>query len=156
MLPHESQVIDGERFAPREAAHADRAADGIGRDVERLQQPFESGLVLDDVEHLGQGHELDALDLVGDERIEIVAAQLAVSDDVAPDVVLQTEEIDHRGVGHPIELVPPEPAAAQALLCVAQRKRARPASDRRHREEGQGGHVRPYCLQKTALSRRLM
>ena len=35
-------------------------ADRVGRHVERLQQPLEPRLVLDDVEHLGQGHEADA------------------------------------------------------------------------------------------------
>ena len=128
MAARERQVVDRQRLPPGDARRADRAADRIGRHVERLQELLEPGLVFDDLQHLGEGHEPHAGHLVGDERIEVVAPQFAVRDDVAAERLLQAQQLDHRLVGDAIAfgaVDPPMPirthrlgdAAAAAASC---------------------------------------
>ena len=102
----EPQVVERERPARRDLPHAHRVRDRVGGRVEGLEDQLERRLVLDDLEHLGQGEELDAIELLGHEREEVVAAQLAVGDDVDAGLLLAAQHVDHRRVGETIELAP--------------------------------------------------
>src|SRR5262245_41974927 len=118
--------------------YADRTADRIRGDVERLEQLLERRLVLDDVEHLREGHQADPFELLRDERVEVVAPQLAVGDDVTPEIVLAGDEGGDRLVGDAVELAPREPLTAPRALRVGQRRRPGPAADRRDGEQREG------------------
>ena len=117
------------------------------RDIERLQQLLEPGLVLDDVEHFGKGHQPHAFELLRHKRIKVVAAQLAVCDDVAPELVLQAQEGDDRLVCHVVELRAGDPLPPIRPLCFCDLGRPRPAAHRRHGKERQLRHD-PACSKK--------
>jgi hypothetical protein len=85
----ELEVLQRERLAPADPADAGRIADRKGRDVERRQKARKALLVLDDVEHFGERHHLDTVQLVGDERVEVVATLLAVGDQVGARLLLR-------------------------------------------------------------------
>ena len=137
MAARERQVVDRQRLPPVDARRADRAADRIGGDVERLEELLEAGLVLDDVEHLGEGHEPYAGQLLGDERVEVVAPQLAVRHDVAAEGLLQAQQIHHRLVGDAIEFRAVDPTAAIGAHRLGDPWRPRPAADGRDGKERQ-------------------
>ena len=97
-------------------------------------------VTIDDIEHFGQCHQLYVFEFLRDERVEVVAAQLAVGDDVAPELVLQSQEGDDRLVCSLVELLPRDPLPPVRSLCFCDLRRPRPAADRRHRKERQRHH----------------
>jgi hypothetical protein len=97
--------------------------------VEGLEHLLEGRLVLHGVEHLGEGHQPGAVDLVGDERIEIVAPEFAGDEHVHPGALLGGDAAGGFRIDHGVELVavhPSEPAGAQRVEHVLG---ARPTAD---------------------------
>ena len=151
---HEPEIVDGERPAPLDLPGADRTADRVRGHIERLQQALEPGLVLDDLEHLGERHQAHARQLLGDERIEVVAPQFAVGDDVAAEGVLEPHQIDHSGVGDAIELGAIDPLPAKLPERLGDRGRPRPAADGGHRKQWQLTRHRWRARKSALLQRR--
>jgi hypothetical protein len=123
------------------SAVANGAADRVRRYIECLEQAFEAGLVLDHVEHLSQRHQLDAVEFVGDERIEIVAAKLPVGHDVAADLLLEPQEVSHAAVGHTIEFRARKLPPAKPALRFTDFWRPGPAAHRGYRKQRKCGHT---------------
>jgi hypothetical protein len=61
------KAYTGHLGAASDLADAGRVAERGGRHVERLQQLFETGFVVDVIQQLDQRHEAHAIQLVGDE-----------------------------------------------------------------------------------------
>ena len=135
MAARERQVVDRQWLPPVDARRADRAADRISRHVERLEELLEASLVFDDFQHLGKGHEPHAGQLVGDERVEVVAPQFAVRDDVAAERLLQAQQLDHRLGNDAVAFGPVDPPMPVCVHRLGDLRRPRPAADSSDGEE---------------------
>ncbi len=149
VLAQEPVLVERQRPAARDPAHAGGVLDREGGHVERLQDALEARLVLDDVEHLGEGDQAHALELVGDEGVEVVAALLPVGDDVDAGLLLEVEQAADGLVGDAVEVVAGDHAVLLAALRLEDLGRARPAADGRDREEQRGLHSRSPAAKKS-------
>jgi hypothetical protein len=82
-----------------------RILDGKGRGIHAPQDRIEAGLVLDVVHQIGQGHELDPIQLLDNERVEVVPPLLAIADDIDACLVLIAKHLQNRLVGNFLELL---------------------------------------------------
>jgi hypothetical protein len=89
MALQKSEFVYRQGLAALDPPDAGRIADRVRRDVEGLEHAFEARLVLHDVEHLQERHELYASELLGHERVEVVAPLFAVGNDVNPGLFLE-------------------------------------------------------------------
>ncbi len=134
VLAQERELVERERPPGPDLVDHRLVLDGEGRGVGGLQDLLVGGAVLDEIHDLGQREELDAVELLGHERVEVVAALLPIAHDVDAGLVLVAERLEYRAVGHVVELLGAHPAALPFAQRVQQPARPRPAPDHRYRE----------------------
>ena len=88
MFLQEEVLVDGQRLATGHLVDDRCVVDGESGGVHAAEDCVEALLVLDVVHELGEAHELGAVQLLNDEGVEVVAALLAVADDVDAGVLL--------------------------------------------------------------------
>jgi hypothetical protein len=68
-----------------------------------VEDTLKTRLILHDVKHFQECHELDTGKFLGNERVKIVAPLFTVGDDVHSGVLLEMQDFQHSHIGLPLK-----------------------------------------------------